>query len=138
MRTQLYRSRRDSMIAGVAGGLARYLGIDSTIVRLFFVLLALGDGIGVLLYAILWLTMPSAESAGATEVVEAEAPRRARFSDRNTGVIVGAALVIAGVIFLIESLGIPWLWWFDFDILWPALLVIGGVGILLRAVRGGK
>ena len=42
------RSRHDTMIAGVAGGIARYLGIDSTIVRLVFVALIF-TGVGVLL-----------------------------------------------------------------------------------------
>jgi phage shock protein C len=38
---RLYRSRSDKMLAGVCGGLAEYFGIDPTIVRLLFVLLAL-------------------------------------------------------------------------------------------------
>ena len=58
MNTQLYRSEHDRMIAGVCGGLAQYLNFDVTLIRLFFVLLALGDGIGVMLYIILWLVMP--------------------------------------------------------------------------------
>ena len=49
MNHKLYRSRTDTMIAGVCGGLAEYLRVDSTLVRLFFVLLALGgNGIGLL------------------------------------------------------------------------------------------
>ena len=35
---RLYRSRRDRMIGGVCGGLANYIGLDATIVRLLFVL----------------------------------------------------------------------------------------------------
>jgi phage shock protein C len=38
---RLYRSRNDKMLAGVCGGLAEYFGIDPTIIRLLFVLLAL-------------------------------------------------------------------------------------------------
>lgn len=54
---RLMRSREDAIIAGVAGGIARYLGIDSTIVRLVFVALAF-TGAGVLLYPLLWIIMP--------------------------------------------------------------------------------
>ena len=46
------------MIAGVCAGLGRYLGIDVTIVRVIFALLALFAMGGVLLYLILWLIMP--------------------------------------------------------------------------------
>ena len=46
------------MIAGVCAGLGRYLGIDATVVRLIFVLLALFAAGGLLLYLILWLIMP--------------------------------------------------------------------------------
>ncbi len=57
---RLYRSRTDRQIAGVAGGLAEYLGIDPTLVRLGFIFLTLAGGHGVLLYIILWLVMPEA------------------------------------------------------------------------------
>jgi len=38
MNTQFTRSRNDKMIAGVCGGIARYFNVDTTIVRLLFVL----------------------------------------------------------------------------------------------------
>jgi phage shock protein C len=60
MQRKLYRSRTDSRIAGVCGGLGEYLDVDPTIIRLIFVLLALTGGHGVLLYIILWLVMPHA------------------------------------------------------------------------------
>ena len=55
---KLKRSRSESMIAGVCGGLGEYFGIDPTVVRLVFVLLALLGGHGVLVYLILWIVMP--------------------------------------------------------------------------------
>ncbi|MFQ3632613.1 PspC domain-containing protein [Roseiflexus sp.] len=54
---RLMRSRDDAIIAGVAGGIARYLEVDPTIVRLIFVLLVF-SGVGVLLYPVLWIIMP--------------------------------------------------------------------------------
>jgi phage shock protein C len=47
------------MIAGVCGGLGRYLGIDPTLIRLAFVLLVLfGVGSGLLAYIIMMLIVP--------------------------------------------------------------------------------
>ena len=48
----------DKMIGGVCAGLAEYLDIDRTIVRIVWVLMVLFAGFGILLYVILWLIMP--------------------------------------------------------------------------------
>ncbi len=61
---RLMRSRTDTMIAGVAGGLARYLGVDPVLIRLVFVVLVI-SGPGVFIYPLLWLVMPL-ERVGAT------------------------------------------------------------------------
>jgi phage shock protein C len=61
--TRLVRSRSDTLIAGVAGGIASYLGVDPVFVRLVFVLLAF-SGVGIALYLILWLIMPLEGAAG--------------------------------------------------------------------------
>ena len=56
---RLYRSSHDTMIGGVAGGLAEYFNLDPTIVRLLFILLAVVTaGNMVLIYLILWAVMP--------------------------------------------------------------------------------
>ncbi|MFV9506111.1 MAG: PspC domain-containing protein [Oscillochloridaceae bacterium umkhey_bin13] len=54
---RLLRSRSDRMLAGVAGGIAHYLGVDPVIVRLILVLLAF-SGPALFFYPILWLVMP--------------------------------------------------------------------------------
>lgn len=55
---RLMRSRDDRMLAGVAGGLAEHLNMDTTLIRLIFVVLTLAGGPGLLIYLILWLIMP--------------------------------------------------------------------------------
>jgi len=57
---KLYRSTNDRMIGGVCGGLGEYLGIDPTVIRLIFVLIALTGGAGVLIYLIMFLVVPEA------------------------------------------------------------------------------
>ena len=49
-RTALRRPVQDSVVAGVAAGLARYFGVDPTIVRIAFVVLTIVGGAGIPLY----------------------------------------------------------------------------------------
>ncbi len=55
---RLTRSIRDRKIAGVCGGLARYLNVDSTVVRIIFLIFLLVLGGGGLIYLIIWLCAP--------------------------------------------------------------------------------
>lgn len=48
----------DSMIGGVCGGLANYLSIDPTIVRIVWGIAAFAYGVGVLAYVIIWIVAP--------------------------------------------------------------------------------
>jgi phage shock protein C len=62
---RLTRSRTDRKIAGVCSGFAAYSGIDTNIVRLVMVLLALLGGSGVVLYLVAWVIVPVEDAAGA-------------------------------------------------------------------------
>jgi phage shock protein C len=55
---QLYRPVDDRMLAGVASGIARYLGADVTLVRIVLAVLALVGGAGVPVYLAGWLLIP--------------------------------------------------------------------------------
>ena len=69
---RLYRSRNDRMISGVAGGLAEYLNVDATIVRLLFVFFALAGGPGLLVYIVMLLVVPEEPLDTPDSVVEVE------------------------------------------------------------------
>jgi phage shock protein C len=56
--SKLYRSQTDSKLAGVCGGLAEYLEMDATMIRVAFVVLALLGGAGVPIYLAMWLIVP--------------------------------------------------------------------------------
>ena len=58
MEKKLYKSNTDKKLCGVCGGIAEYLHIDSTIIRLILVLAVLFAGCGVLAYIIAALVMP--------------------------------------------------------------------------------
>ena len=60
---KLYRSRNNRMIAGVCGGIAEYLEIDPTVVRIIFAILILTGGLGAFGYLICLVLMPEQPQA---------------------------------------------------------------------------
>jgi phage shock protein C len=64
MAGSLRRSARNSMIAGVCGGLAEYFGVDPTLVRVIYVIVSIVSAAfpGILVYLILWLLIPKADA----------------------------------------------------------------------------
>ena len=68
----LYRPFQDRMLAGVAAGLARSLGVDVTIVRIVLAVLTVVGGVGVPLYLAGWLLIPEegSEQSIASEFIQ--------------------------------------------------------------------
>jgi len=60
MQKRLYRSREEKIIGGVCGGLAEYLNVDPTLMRLALVLITLFGGAGIIAYLVLWVIVPLA------------------------------------------------------------------------------
>lgn len=59
MKKKLYKSNNDKKIAGVCGGIAEYLNIDSTIIRLLWIFLSFAYGSGIIIYIICALVLPN-------------------------------------------------------------------------------
>ncbi len=72
VQARLTRSETDKRIGGVCGGIAEYFDIDSTLVRIGFVLISLMSGVGVLVYVVLWIVLPK----GSGVAVESQTYRR--------------------------------------------------------------
>jgi len=72
---KLYRSRSERMIAGICGGMGKYLNLDATVIRLLFVLLTIFTGVvpGLILYLILMFIIPE-ESLSSPAPEEPPAP----------------------------------------------------------------
>ncbi|HHW15210.1 MAG TPA: PspC domain-containing protein [Firmicutes bacterium] len=153
MEKRLYRSRKDRMIAGVCGGLAEYLDVDPTLIRLLWILISLPGAVGVPMYILAWILVPQApvnwaewrpageappEEAGTERPAEAAAPPppspadRERERERRTR-WAGAVLLVLGGLFLVNNL-FPWV---DLGRLWPVALIAVGVVLLLRGRRSG-
>jgi phage shock protein PspC (stress-responsive transcriptional regulator) len=60
---RLFRDTEHGMVAGVAAGIGKYLGIDPLWVRLAFVALVFAGASGILLYIILWIIVPEAKTS---------------------------------------------------------------------------
>ncbi|MGD8781776.1 MAG: PspC domain-containing protein [Ignavibacteria bacterium] len=58
MKEKLFRSRKNRVLGGVAAGIAEYINLDVIIVRILMIVLTIFNGIGILLYIILWIVLP--------------------------------------------------------------------------------
>jgi phage shock protein C len=125
---KLYRSRNNSIIAGVCGGLGNYFGIDPTILRLLFVFLAFYHFLGVWVYLVMLILMPQAPEGYA----DRQAATRLGESGTTTKVL-GGGLVILGLLALVSTLNIRWLGWLSLGQVWPVLIVLLGVVLLARS-----
>ncbi len=150
MGDRLYRSQTDRVLGGVCGGLAHYFSVSPLIIRLLFVLLALaGGGIGAMLYLLLWVVVPyedpldvrhsgPVEIAGRARVIGEDIRTAVRAPNPQTGLVVGLALVILGIFYLLRNLDISWLRWLNLDILWPVVLILVGLALVVRRLQKGE
>lgn len=148
MAKELYRDKQRASIGGVCAGLADYFSIDVTLVRALFLVALFGFGSGVLLYVILWIVIPEKKNdfnaAGPTvdytvndsgEAIPADEAKLKKMRRKNNeSVIGGLVLLTLGVIFLADEF-IPW---FEFDKLWPLILVAVGAGIIWNNSKNKK
>lgn len=125
---ELRRDAAGKAIAGVASGLAMHLGLPARWIRVAFVALAFLDGLGVLLYAVLWLVVPSAqrEEASGLQAATRQGMRpQPRMHGVDAGILVSIGAMVVGIGWVLVTGGL----WVPPRVFWP--LVLGGVGVLL-------
>lgn len=131
---RLTRSNTDQIIAGVCGGIATYLGIDSVLIRLAFLILLFASGIGLPIYFILWIIMPKTDQ-GAVNNAETIKQNLDEMGERLSTKVsqmgqpqtVGFALVALGVFFLFSQMG-----FIHSGIFWPLLIIGFGIYMLVN------
>jgi phage shock protein PspC (stress-responsive transcriptional regulator) len=121
---RLLRSSDERMLAGVAGGIAQYLDVDPTFVRLGFAAATLFGGFGILVYLIMAVIVPRDDGSGA--------PVTERPPWWAIALLVVAALVVMPGPFFGWGDGI---WFFGFGAFWLVALVVIGA-LAYRALRG--
>jgi phage shock protein C len=158
MNRRLYRSRTDTVLGGVAAGLANYLNADPALVRIAWaILVPLTGGAAFLAYIIAWVVVPeepegwvdpadasrapaSDEASGAGDapadapVYAASTPTaapRSRSDGAGAAFIIGIGLVILGIWFLVREYLPP----IDWSLVWPVVLIGTGALILVISMR---
>lgn len=131
MNKKLYRSNSDKMIGGVCAGIGEYFDLDSTLVRLAFVLLSLAYGGGIIVYIVCTLVIPERPEdepyVKAKDVYDKDGNKiESGIKGIKTKQLVGIGLLALGIILLGENI-IPW---FDRSIIF-AIGIIGVGGYLL-------
>ena len=120
-RPRLLRSSADKMIAGVASGVGRYLGLDPVIVRVIAVALVFFGGAGILLYLAAWLLVPS-DSGPAPQI-------------RGRGATIGGAVLLVLAVGAMLPWGNAWGEGLGFLVF---LIVLGLVGLGVWWLASGE
>lgn len=142
MKEKLYRSQKEKIIGGVAGGLAEYFEVDPVLIRISFVAATFISGIGIIAYILLWIIVPqnpvvlftTPNAAGAPETsgdqtfTAGGTPQQIVRPNRGTS-IIGVTLIVLGGLLLADNI-FPF---FNFDHFWPLLLIVLGAGLLLKS-----
>lgn len=146
-RPLLRRSRSDRVLGGVCAGLAHVFGTDPLLIRLVFIVMALAQGAGLLVYILLWILVPeegvenppaggqlvrSGLEGVREDVRQAADGFRAGAPHRRTAWL-GGLLVVAGAYFLAINAG--WLSWWNWSITGPLILIAVGLILVIRRFR---
>lgn len=129
---RLTKSRKDRVIDGVCGGLAEYLNIDPTIVRIAWAVLIVWGGFGLFAYLAAMILIPvNPEHAHLRE------DRRTR---RSPYFLWGTLLIVFGLFILLHGFVRSWCgpfpFFFGFGHFWRILLPIGLILLGIAALTG--
>lgn len=137
---KLYRRPAEGKITGVSAGLADYLSIDVTLVRILFVIGVFATGGFVLiLYIIMAVLVPvysvDQPSGSPTHIAENAQSLAKEFQDKpkrdSLRNYIGAGIIFIGLWLLLEQLVPSWIQ-FSWSYVWPIVLIVIGLLILFR------
>lgn len=123
---RLYKSRTDKIISGVCGGVAKYFGIDPTIVRIACVAFAI-LGAGIIAYIICMFIIPD-EPVDALQTTQDSATTKQDIN-KSMPIILGAGLLLFGLSLLFGNFGLGWVTSLLWKLFWPILLI--GIGAVI-------
>lgn len=133
---RLRRNMLDRVLGGVCGGIGQYLGISGWWVRIAFGALTLvSAGFGILLYVLLWLSIPAQNLSDLPRIVTPGESRPPRYSRPETVLILGASGIGIGILILAQSIGALRSTGGE-DLIAPFMLLAIGLVLLVKQVRG--
>ena len=132
MEKKLQRDKGHSVIGGVCAGLANYLDLDPTLVRLLFAFMVLFAGTGILLYVILWIVMPAGYPLPAADTVEGVVVDTGESPNASKGSLVfGLVLIGIGALGLLHRF-VPE---FNWQVIWPVFLIVLGIVLIIPKTK---
>ena len=128
---RVQREPQDRLLAGVASGLGRHLGVDPMVMRATFVALMLLGGFGGLLYVAFWLLVPVRDPMHDLAPGLASATRRGLRSGgglhgRDVGLLLSLGALVLGSVVALQNAG----QWISPRVFWPLLVAAAGAGLL--------
>ena len=136
MTRQLFRSERNKIIGGVAGGLGEYFDVDPVIIRVIFVISLFAWGLSFFVYIALWIFVPlnDVQDYPYNESIEDDPPSINEINSsgikNQRNLIAGIVLILFGLMILLHKL-FPSI---KFHLVWPITLVGFGIFIIYRAL----
>ncbi|MCT4508640.1 MAG: PspC domain-containing protein [Tepidibacter sp.] len=128
MNKKLYKSLDDRVLAGVCGGLAKYFDIDSTIVRVLWILGFFAGGLGIVAYIICAVIIPQESFSEYNKNKSKSIYEYNKETHSKNKVLLGIILISIGVFSLIDE----YLYWIDIERLWPIIFIIIGIYIIVK------
>jgi phage shock protein C len=133
---KLYKSRQNRIIDGICGGIAEYFGVDTTIVRILWVLITLLGGSGLILYIVAMIIMPV-----NPHHVNQTTPTQSSTGSSDRKHTWGIVLILLGVFIMLSNLGwfadINW-WSFSRTVVFPVSLILIGALFIYAQTRKQK
>ena len=128
---KLYRSNRERILGGVAGGMAEHFDLDPTLIRLIWVVAVIAGGFGLLAYIIAWIVIPESPEREVRAAHIHEEDEEGHRSSESGYWVMGLILIGLGVFLLLRNF-VPW---FRLGEFWPVLIILMGVLMLAGASR---
>jgi phage shock protein PspC (stress-responsive transcriptional regulator) len=135
MTYRLRRNMLDRVLGGVCGGIASTLGVSAWWVRIAFLALVLSSfTFGMLMYLLLWVTIPGQTADDIPPLIRYGEQPTARYVRPEAMLLLGALAILLGGLVLVQGTGLlegP-----QGDLLAPGLLFLIGLVLLAKHLRG--